>query len=342
MAVRVQTSGRRPGGSRRGLAAWAWLGLILPSASCVPAGLSGQAALAVAVADAPVEAQFPAPAALPADGAQDSALPSFAGLFNPAFAANAAIPVASGALQVTSSYQFRGASPLDSFRSQECLAQAVFYEARSEIEDGQRAVAQVVLNRVRHPSWPNSVCGVVYQGPMRAGGGCQFTFTCDGSLAYRASGPGWDRAQRIAAEALAGRTFAGVGTSTHYHTSAVFPAWAPRLVKTAVIGAHNFYRLPGLAGAPGAFGDTYAGREPLTRPSFYMAASRQAAAANAALPAFDAAAAPAYRPAAPPPPSDIAQDARWTASNLPESTIRDEYRQTGQWREDAPGAVTGR
>ena len=117
-------------------------------------------------------------------------------------------------------------------RSIDCLAQAVYYEARSESEDGQRAVAQVVLNRVRHPAWPNSVCGVVYQGPMRPGGGCQFTFTCDGSLATRRPAPRWDEARRIAAEALGGRTYAPVGLPTHYHTNAVFPAWAPQLVKT--------------------------------------------------------------------------------------------------------------
>ena len=150
-------------------------------------------------------------------------------------------------------------------RSIDCLAQAVYYEARSEGEDGERAVAQVVLNRVRHPAWPNSVCGVVYQGPMRAGGGCQFTFTCDGSLRYAPAGAGWDEARRIAAEALGGRTFAPVGLATHYHTNAVFPAWAPRLVKTNVIGAHIFYRLPGLAGAPGAFANAYAGSEPIAR-----------------------------------------------------------------------------
>ncbi len=151
-------------------------------------------------------------------------------------------------------------------RSVDCLAQAVYYEARSESEDGQRAVAQVVLNRVRHPAWPNSVCGVVYQGALRAGGGCQFTFTCDGSLALRPAGVAWAQARRIAAEALGGRTFAPVGLSTIYHANYVFPAWAPQLVKTATIGAHIFYRLPGLAGAPGAFDNAYAGNEPLPHP----------------------------------------------------------------------------
>ncbi len=101
-------------------------------------------------------------------------------------------------------------------RASECLAQAVWYEAASESEAGQRAVAQVVLNRVAHPSWPNSVCGVVYQGSERSTG-CQFTFTCDGSLARRPSGMSWARAQRIADEALAGSVYAPVGLATHYH-----------------------------------------------------------------------------------------------------------------------------
>jgi hypothetical protein len=341
MAVRIQRGRSEARSHRRTLAAWAWLGLILPSASCVPAAISAPAQLASA--SVPVPQALTTPLPIPADGAQQSALPALGSLFNPAYAANAAIPVFSGPNPGAGSYVFRAATPLDGLRSLDCLAQAVYYEARSESENGQRAVAQVVLNRVRHPAWPDSVCGVVYQGPMRAGGGCQFTFTCDGSLAYRAAGPAWDRARQIAAEALAGHTFAPVGMSTHYHTSAVFPAWAPRLTKTAVIGAHNFYRLPGLGGAPGAFGDNYAGREPLTRPSFYMAASRQAAGGTTGdVAAFAPAAAQAHAPPAPAPvASDIPQNSRWAVSNVPESTVREEYRQSGQWREDAPTSVTG-
>ncbi|MFN5901342.1 MAG: cell wall hydrolase, partial [Novosphingobium sp.] len=73
-------------------------------------------------------------------------------------------------------------SGVDRSRALQCLAAAVYYEARSESDVGQRAVAQVVLNRVAHPSYPNTVCGVVYQGSERTTG-CQFSFTCDGSLA---------------------------------------------------------------------------------------------------------------------------------------------------------------
>ena len=333
MAARFQSRSKKPGGHRRALAAWAWLGLILPSASCVPAAFSAPASLAATSAPAPERLQ----GIDMADQSVNSVLPSWAGLFNPALAANAAIPVSSGPNPAAGAYAFTAGTPVDRMRSLDCLAQAIYYEARSESEEGQRAVAQVVLNRVRHPSWPNSVCGVVYQGPMRAGGGCQFTFTCDGSLAQRAFGPNWDRARRLAAEALAGRVYAPIGMSTHYHTSAVFPAWAPRLVKTAMIGAHNFYRLPGLAGAPGAFADAYAGNEPVARASFYMAGSRSTPAADVA--AYTPPAASYRAPA--PVPSDIPQDTRWAVSNAPESTVREEYRQSGQWRDDAPASVTG-
>jgi len=314
--------------------AWAWLALIVPSASCVPAGLTAAPDLSLGAL-----AQ-PAPDSLqPAAAAPDAApTPGLAALFgNPAYAANAAIPVAGGLNPAAPAFIFRAGTALDSLRSLDCLAQAVYYESRSESEDGQRAVAQVVLNRVRHPAWPNSVCGVVYQGPMRAGGGCQFTFTCDGSLARRPEGVNWARARAIAAEALAGRIHWGVGTSTHYHTSAVFPAWAPRLVKTAVIGAHNFYRLPGLGGAPGAFVANYTGSEPLPRAAMTLARATPAPLDFGAL----APATPAEIRAAATMPSDIPQQARWTAGNLPESTIREEYRESGQWRDDAPAAMTG-
>ncbi len=146
-------------------------------------------------------------------------------------------------------------------RGLDCLSKAIYYEARSETEDGQRAVAQVVLNRVRHPTYPNSICGVVYQGSQLRTG-CQFTFTCDGSLRYGAFGPSWERARRIAAEALAGQVYAPVGTATHYHTTAILPYWASSLTRLAVVGAHVFYRWRGAQGRPAAFTQAYAGIEP--------------------------------------------------------------------------------
>ena len=124
--------------------------------------------------------------------------------------------------------------------SLDCLTSAIYYEARSESQDGQRAVAQVVMNRVRHPSYPKSVCGVVYQGSHRSTG-CQFTFTCDGSLSRRPTADGWARARRIAAETLDGRGFGPVGNATHYHTKAVNPYWAGSLARLGSLGAHIFY-----------------------------------------------------------------------------------------------------
>lgn len=140
-----------------------------------------------------------------------------------------------------------------------CLTQAVYYEAAREPESGQRAVAQVVLNRVRHPAFAKTVCGVVYQRFNASV--CQFSFVCDGSLARRPMAALWDRARRIAADALAGRVEPDVGTATHYHADYVFPGWAPHLAKLAQIGAHIFYRWPGSWGLPAAFTGRYAGNE---------------------------------------------------------------------------------
>ena len=129
-------------------------------------------------------------------------------------------------------------------RSLECLTQAIYYEARSQSDDGQRAVAQVVLNRVRHPAFPNSVCGVVYQGSERTTG-CQFTFTCDGSMNGGVQPYAWERARRIAEAALHGSVYRPVGLATNYHTTAIHPYWAPSLVPQVIVGAHIFYRRPG-------------------------------------------------------------------------------------------------
>ena len=153
-------------------------------------------------------------------------------------------------------------------RSLECLTQAIYYEARSESDEGQRAVAQVVLNRVRHPNYPNSVCGVVFQGSQRTTG-CQFSFTCDGSMGGTIDQRSWDRAERIARAALRGDVYRPVGLATHYHTTAISPYWAPSLVPQITLGAHIFYRSPGY-GSADAFGQTPSddnayGSMPITR-----------------------------------------------------------------------------
>jgi len=157
-----------------------------------------------------------------------------------------------------------------------CLTAAVYYEARSETEDGQRAVAQVVLNRVRHPAFPNSVCGVVYQGSNRSTG-CQFSFTCDGSLAHSRDAGAWERARRIAEQALSGYVYEPVGLATHYHTTAIHPWWASAMAKAVTIGAHIFYRWHGEWGDPRSFRRPYVGSEALARASGSSDSQPQAA-----------------------------------------------------------------
>lgn len=150
------------------------------------------------------------------------------------------------------------ASPLSPRSAVDCLTAAIYYESAGQPLDGQRAVAQVVLNRMRHPAYPKSVCGVVFQGAERTTG-CQFTFTCDGSRARRPSPTGWDTARKVAQAALAGRVEPSVGTSTHYHTIFVVPYWASSLQKITTLGAHIFYRFPGFWGTRAAYSGAYAG-----------------------------------------------------------------------------------
>ncbi|MBT8408978.1 MAG: cell wall hydrolase [Alphaproteobacteria bacterium] len=160
---------------------------------------------------------------------------------------------------------------LDYRRAQLCLAQAIYYEAGYEPLAGRRAVAQVVLNRVRHPAYPNSVCGVVYEGAKKPV--CQFSFTCDGSLERRPGTAAWKAAEQVAAEALAGKVEPSVGMATHYHADYVAPYWAPKLTKVNKTGLHIFYRWPGQWGRRNAFGQRYVGEphDPAAlRPTRYL------------------------------------------------------------------------
>jgi len=125
----------------------------------------------------------------------------------------------------------------------DCLAEAVYYEARSESTKGQVAVAEVVLNRVRSPHFPKTVCGVVFQGQYRDTG-CQFTFTCDGSKRHVPRGEAWDRARAVALHVAMGFARPVTNKATHYHTDYVQPYWSAGLVETAEIGTHIFYRFP--------------------------------------------------------------------------------------------------
>jgi len=176
---------------------------------------------------------------------------------------NAALPFAGGPVHAAQPFALSG-SDIDERRALLCMTQAVYYEAGFEPVEGRRAVAQVVLNRMRHPAFPKSVCGVVYQG---AGTGvCQFTFVCDGALYRAPARDAWLRAEEIARASLAGYVETAVGEATHYHADYVAPRWAPMLAKVAQIGQHIFYRWPGAWGQPAAFTGRYIGepRDPLS------------------------------------------------------------------------------
>ena len=176
-----------------------------------------------------------------------------------AFILNAKIPIASTG-PAAAPFILGKATPAMRARALDCLTSAIYYEAGQENADGQSAVAQVVLNRVRHPAFPNSVCGVVFEGSTRVTG-CQFTFTCDNSMELRPLPALWNRARRVADAMLGGGVYAPVGQATHYHADYVVPYWAASLVKTRVEGVHLFYRWSGGWGRPAAFGQKWSGRE---------------------------------------------------------------------------------
>jgi len=130
-------------------------------------------------------------------------------------------------------------------REQQCLTAGVYFEARGEPVRGQAAVAQVILNRVRNPTYPNSICGVVYQNEKWRNR-CQFSFACDGIKDRVASPKHWQMAKDVALAVTAGRIWLEeVGTATHYHATYVHPRWANFMERTKKIGQHIFYRTYG-------------------------------------------------------------------------------------------------
>ncbi|WP_342585524.1 cell wall hydrolase [Sphingomonas endophytica] len=173
---------------------------------------------------------------------------------------NAGIPFVRGPNPAARPFRFVG-DEAQRARATDCLAAAEWYEAGDD-PVGQRAVAQVVLNRLRHPAFPKTVCGVVFQGQERSTG-CQFTFSCDGALARHPSDPAWERARKIAAEALDGKVFAKVGYATHYHTDWVVPYWSASLDKLAEVHTHLFFRWTGWWGTPPAFRRAVSSDEPV-------------------------------------------------------------------------------
>jgi spore germination cell wall hydrolase CwlJ-like protein len=207
----------------------------------------------------------------PAQGAEQAAAPE-AGAENPAVIRiqdlspeaarvwNANNPASTGPNPAAKPFRLSASGVLDEARAVDCMTAAVYYEAATESLDGQRAVAQVVLNRMRHPAFPKTVCGVIFQG-SNLKTGCQFSFTCDGSLNRRPSEAGWERARQVAASALNGYVMKKVGNATHYHANYVAPYWSPSLAKIGAIGAHIFYRWTGSWGLPPAFSGRYGGGE---------------------------------------------------------------------------------
>ncbi|MBL9068878.1 MAG: cell wall hydrolase [Sphingopyxis sp.] len=171
-----------------------------------------------------------------------------------ALAENAALPFSTAPIERAAPLVLPlGSTDIVGRRSSlDCLTAAIYYEAGQESDQGKRGVAQVILNRARHPAFPNTICGVVYQGSERRTG-CQFTFTCDGSLARRPSRQGWDAARRIALAALSGVVEPSVGMATHYHADYVVPYWAPTLAKITQVDHHIFYRWAGGWGRRSAF-----------------------------------------------------------------------------------------
>ena len=153
-------------------------------------------------------------------------------------ASNAAVPIDRARRLRATRYHFRG-GPAAREQAIECLATAALYEAGDD-RRGQRAVIQVILNRVRAPGFAKTICGVVYQGSQRTSG-CQFSFTCDGSFHRRPIHLGWAGARRAARRGLNGEVFGDVGRATHYHTDWMVPYWRDSLVKVAQVGPHLFY-----------------------------------------------------------------------------------------------------
>ncbi len=134
-------------------------------------------------------------------------------------------------------------SPESEFKEMRCLAEAVYFEARSEPDEGQAAVAQVVLNRVRHSNYPDTVCGVVYQNRHRHLA-CQFTFACEGRSLRITEPEAWRTAVQVATDVVSGKIYLDdVGASTHYHADYVRPRWARSLKRMDTIGRHTFYKL---------------------------------------------------------------------------------------------------
>ena len=167
--------------------------------------------------------------------------------------------------------------PVERERAIDCLAEAVFYEAGFEPREGQQAVAQVVVNRVRDPNFPASICGVVYEGFSRKTG-CQFSFVCDNSMFRRPpTEEQWLESKQVAEMAVSGFVLPEVGAATHYHADYVNPYWRPSLHEVTKVGTHIFYTWRGRAGEPSALRQPYEGGDVEIQQAAYAVLSDRAA-----------------------------------------------------------------
>ncbi len=165
---------------------------------------------------------------------------------------NATVPFSTEPNPAAKPFRFAG-GPDDLARATDCMAAGILYEAGDDTL-GERAVAQVVLNRLRHPAFPKTVCGVVFEGQDRTTG-CQFSFSCDGAITrWHPTEDAWRRAREVATAALGGAVFSQVGYATHYHTDWVVPYWQSSLDKITAVHTHLFFRWSGWWGTPAAFG----------------------------------------------------------------------------------------
>ncbi len=220
----------------------------------------GSLAAAVGLAVLVAEAIVPTPAFAGDMDISDapSALPGGAGSATPMFVAPAATPLFAGSVMA----DFAQTNGSSHERAVDCMAMAIAYEAGNQPIEGQQAVGQVILNRLRVARFPKSVCGVVFDGSARRTG-CQFTFTCDGSIQRRLSDTRLLVAREVATAVLSGDAPDRVGGATHYHADYVQPYWADTGTRVTKIGAHIFYRMPGDAALAAPLALAAAAAEPV-------------------------------------------------------------------------------
>ena len=174
---------------------------------------------------------------------------------------NAGVPFSDLPNPAARPFRFAGGAE-DRARATDCMAAGVLYEAGDDTE-GERAVAQVVLNRLRHPAFPKTVCGVIFEGQERSTG-CQFSFACDHALTrWTPTADAWRRAREVATMALGGAVYRPVGYATHYHTDWVVPYWQASLDKVVAVHSHLFFRWTGWWGTPPAFNRQVSSSEPV-------------------------------------------------------------------------------